>query len=57
KATQSGQILQTENESRQKSEFIFLSCGSPLTKKHTDDLSDSDRTDDEGIFFYPIPPF
>lgn len=37
--------------------FLLLGPVGPLTKKHTDDLSDSDRTDDEGIFFYPIPPF
>lgn len=31
--------------------FSFLVLIGPLTKKHTDDLSDtSDRTDDEGIF-------
>lgn len=36
--------------------FLLLGSVGPLTKKHTDDLSDSDRTDDEGIFFYPIPP-
>lgn len=33
--------------------FSFLVLIGPLTKKHTDDLSDSDRTDDEGIFSPP----
>lgn len=30
--------------------LLLLGPIGPLTKKHTDDLGDSDRTDDEGIF-------
>lgn len=34
--------------------LLLLGPIGPLTKKHTDDLSDSDRTDDEGIFSPPM---
>lgn len=38
--------------------LLLLGPIGPLSKKHTDDLADSDRTDDQGIFSPPLPlPF
>lgn len=36
--------------------LLLLGPVGPLSKKHTDDLGDSDRTDDEGIFSNPPHP-